>query len=84
MKKSMLTVRDVDEETWRKFKAKTAEEGIKTGPALTEAIKEWVRGKNGKFRPDPKNILKLEGMIKVKKKVRWSEEIDEFLYGLEK
>lgn len=78
----MLTVRDIDEEIWRKFKAKTVEEKLRTGEALTEAMKIWVKEKDIKeFMPNPKNILKLEGIIKGKKKVRWSEEIDETLYG---
>ena len=37
-----------------------------------------------KKKYDPKNLLKISGVIKTKKKVRWSEEIDETLYGLEK
>jgi len=77
-----LTVRNIDEEIWRKFKAKTAEEKLRAGTALNEAMKMWVRERDIKeFIPNPKNILKLEGIIKGKKKVRWSEEIDETLYG---
>lgn len=37
-----------------------------------------------KVKPDPRNLAKLSGIIKTKKKVKWSEEIDEFLYGLKK
>jgi len=39
MRKEILTVRDVDEQEWRRFRAKTAEEGLKTGDALTQAMK---------------------------------------------
>lgn len=82
MKKDILTVRNIDEEIWRKFKAKTAEERLKTGDALNEAMRIWIKEtREKKLKPDPKNILKLEGIIKGKKKVRWSEEIDEILYG---
>lgn len=80
MKKELLTVRNIDEEIWRKFKAKTVEEKLRTGDALTEAMKVWVEEKK-KVRPDPRNFSKLAGFIKTKKKVRWSEEIDKTLYG---
>ena len=80
----MLTVRDVDEGILRKFRAKTAEEGVNMGRALTQAMRIWVRERERKVEPDPRNFLKLEGIIKTKKKVRWSEEIDEFLYGWKK
>ena len=85
MRKEILTVRNIDEEIWRKFKAKIAEEKMRAGEALTEAMKIWVAEKeNKKVRPDPRNFLKLAGFIKTKKKVRWSEEIDKTLYGGEK
>lgn len=32
-------------------------------------------------RKDPKKILKLNGIIKTKKKVSWSTKVDEALYG---
>ena len=84
MKKEMLTVRDVDDDVWRKFKAKTAEEQLKTGDALTEAMKKWIKEKeNGETEPNPRLLLKLKPFKwgKGKKKVRWSEEVDEILYG---
>lgn len=34
-----------------------------------------------KNTPNPKSLLKLKGLIKNKKPVKWSEEIDETLYG---
>lgn len=78
-------MRNVDEDVLRKFKAKTMEEKIKMGEALTEAMKIWVKEREKTIKPDPKNFLKLRGIIKVKgkKKVRWSEEIDKTLYGAE-
>jgi len=82
VKKQILTVRDVDEEAWKKFKAKTAEEGLKTGDALTEALKIWVKEKESKsYKPDPKILLKVKPVIIGRNKVRWSEEVDETLYG---
>lgn len=80
-----VAIRDLDEETFRKFRAVAIEERMKTGEALTIAMKRWIREKEGeKPKPDVRNLLKISGIIKTKKKVRWSEEIDEFLYGLEK
>ncbi len=85
MRRELITVRDVDEEVLRKFKARTIEERMKMGQALTQAMKVWVKTKGEeKSKPNPRNLLKLEGIIKTKKKVRWSEEIDEFLYGFKK
>ncbi len=51
--KEVLTVRDVDEEVWRKFRAKTEEEGPKTGQALNEALDIWIKEKERKrVRPE--------------------------------
>lgn len=84
MKKELITVRNVDEDVWRKFKAKTVEERLRTGEALTEAMKKWVKEKEKKeTKPNPRLLLKIKPFKwgKGKKKVRWSEEIDEILYG---
>jgi hypothetical protein len=82
MAKDLRTVRDVDEATWRKFRAKTEEEGLKTGQALNEALTVWVRSKEKQAKnPDPNHFLKIEGIVRTKRRVRWSEEIDETLYG---
>ncbi len=85
MKKQILTVRDVDEEAWRRFRARTEEEGLKTGDALSQAIKIWVKEKEEESqerKPNPKLLLKIKPVIVGKAKVvRWSEEIDETLYG---
>ena len=85
MKRALIAVRDVDEETFRKFRAMSVEERIKLGDAMTMAMRHWIKEERvKKGKPDPKNLLKLKGIITTKKKVKWSEEIDEFLYGLEK
>ncbi len=81
--KDLLTVRNVDEDVLGKFKAEAAEGNLKMGEALTEAMKKWVTEEENVKR-DPKNLLKIHGILKTKKKVRWSEEIDEILYGWEK
>ena len=69
----------------RKFRAKTAEQGLKTGDALTQAMKIWIKEKESEVaKPNPKLFLKVKPITIGKKKVRWSEEIDETLYGLRK
>ena len=84
MKKHILTIRDVDEEAWRKFRARTAQEGMKTGDALSQAIITWVKEKEEseiEKKPNPKPLLKIRPVTVGRGKVvRWSEEIDETLY----
>ncbi|MBI2076531.1 MAG: hypothetical protein HYT72_04765 [Candidatus Aenigmarchaeota archaeon] len=80
-----VAIRDLDEETFRKFRAVAIEERMKTGEALSIAMKKWIKEKETrKIKTNPENLLKINGIIKTKNKVKWSEEIDEFLYGLEK
>ena len=82
MSGTFIAVRDVDEETYRKFKAKAIGNKLKLGQALTKAMKNYLEEQeNSKIKPDPKNLLKISGIITTKGKVKWSEEIDEILYG---
>ena len=81
MKKEILTVRNVNEDVWRRFKAKTAEERLKAGEALTEAMKRWIEEEKAGGKPNPQFLLKIKTFKIGKKKVRWSEEVDEILYG---
>jgi hypothetical protein len=82
MAKTFIGVREVDEETFRKFRARAIEKKLKLGEALTLAMKNLMKEKEAeKNKPDPKNLLKISGIIKTKEKVRWSEEIDDILYG---
>lgn len=77
-----FVVRKVNLETIKRFRAKAANRDIKLGKALSEAMEKWVNESHGEIGPE--NILKLEGIIKGKKPVRWSEEVDEVLYGWKK
>ncbi len=82
MTKEVLTVREVDEEIWRRFRAKIEEEGMKTGQALNEALDIWIKEKEKrKKRPDPRRFLKVNGIVKPGRRVQWSTEIDQVLYG---
>ena len=82
MGKTFLGVRDVDEEELRRFKAFAVEEKVRLGEAITRAMKIYrSEVKIRKKKNDPRNLLKLTGIITTKEKVRWSEEIDDILYG---
>ena len=85
MANTFITVRDVDEETFRKFKATSIEERMKLGVALTKAMRHLLdEKKKQKIKLNTRNLLKISGIIKTKEKVRWSEEIDKILYESEK
>ena len=80
-----IAIRGVDEDILRRFRAKSIEERMKMGDALNLAMKHWVHEeKTKKMKPDPRNLLKIKPIRVGGKKVRWSEEIDEILYGLKK
>ena len=88
MTKKMIAVRDVDEDTFRKFKAAAAGENMNIGNALTVAMGQWAERKKTKAMPNPKNLLKIKGRIKPfswgRGTVNTSKEIDEILYGSKK
>ncbi len=81
MAKEILTVRDVDEEVWKRFRAMTEEEGMKTGQALSQALDYWVNEKARRRVPDPRRFLRVGGIVKVNGRVSWSQEADKILYG---
>lgn len=83
MKKDITTVRDVDEETLKKFKARAIEEGMKMGKALTEAMEKWLKEKD-KTDLDPKQLLRIKPFDWGAGTERTSKEIDEILYGSRK
>ena len=78
MTKTLVAVRNVDEETFRKFRAVSVEERKKLGDALTAAMQEWVEKEKTRGK---KNVLIMKPVRIGNKTVRWSEEIDEILYG---
>ena len=40
-----MSVRDVDPKTFREFKATAVASGVKTGAAVTQAMREWAEKK---------------------------------------
>jgi len=81
MQKESLVVRKVDKRVYRKFRQKAFEEETNIGDAVTEAMRYWLEAKQKIKRANVKNLLKLKSLIKVGKRVRWSQQIDEVLYG---
>ena len=79
MKKTFIAVRDVDEEIFKSFKEASIRERMNLGIALTLAMKTWL-----KERLENKKEAGISGIkpeIVGDKKVAWSKEIDETLYG---
>jgi len=77
----MLVVRKVRKDVYKKFKQKALEEDENVGEALTEAMQYWMKAKRKKEKINVANLLKLNGIVKAGKRVRWSEQVDEILYG---
>ena len=77
--KTNVAVRGIDEEVFRKFKAKTIEEDMKLGEALTLAMKFWLIKKTRRI--DPKSLLDIKPFDWGKENEDASKRIDEFLYG---
>lgn len=78
MKKEILTVRDVDEETLRMFKAKAAEHKMKMGKALTEAMQNWLQSKK---HPKKGSRLFAKPFDWGKNTDKLSTQIDDILYA---
>ena len=79
MTKTLIAVRDVDKETFLRFRARAVEQRMKLGDAFTKAMQFTIMSEK-EAGPDISNFLKLKP-LKVGKKVKWSEEVDEILYG---
>lgn len=78
-----VTVRNLDEDVFRRFKAKAVEKGLKLGEALTQAMEAWV--KQGSMKPRGRlSEIRLSEI----KPFNWGEgsenasvEVDAILYG---
>ena len=81
MEKTFIGVREVDNQTFRRFKAKAVEERLNLGYALTLAMSKWLDKEENK--PNPQNLLKIKPITIGNKQVKISEEIDQILYGKE-
>ncbi|HLD04526.1 MAG TPA: hypothetical protein VJG90_02290 [Candidatus Nanoarchaeia archaeon] len=73
-----LSVKEVDEQVFREFKAESVREGLKVGKALTWAMQFWLESREKK----PKlSILDFKPRSWGKGTEHVSEEIDEILYN---
>ncbi|MEE8400536.1 MAG: hypothetical protein V3R86_00070 [Candidatus Hydrothermarchaeaceae archaeon] len=75
-----ITIRDVDERVFRKFKAEAVIEGARLGSAVTNAMKFWIDKKKKEKRPE-KSLLNLKPIDWGLNTEKSSVEIDEMLYG---
>ena len=80
MQKEILVVRKVDPRIYRKFRQRALKESMNVGRAITEAMEFWMNEKEKIGKHNIKTLLKLNGIIKTKRAVQWSQEIDKILY----
>jgi len=83
MKKTFIAVRDVDEETFQKFKEASMKERMKLGIALTLAMKTWLKERliKEKKKKGIKHLLEIEPFDWGPGTESISQDIDEILYG---
>ncbi len=72
-----ISVKDVEEQVFREFRADSVRSGFKVGKALTLAMKFWLEKKEKKPRM---SILGLKPKDWGKGTERLSEKIDEVMY----
>ncbi|MHB1440752.1 MAG: hypothetical protein ACYCSO_06990 [Cuniculiplasma sp.] len=80
-KSDILVVRKINKSIYSKFKMKAMEENRNVGDALNQAMADWLKKQEESEGQHIENMLKLKGLVKTKEVVRWSEEINETLYG---
>ena len=72
-----LSVREVDENVFREFKAEAVREGMPIGKALSLAMNQWLKQHKKPLR----SVLDFKPVNLGKGTERLSEEIDKTLYG---
>ena len=77
----ILVVRKINKNLYNKFKERALEEHRNLGDALNEAMVEWLKKQDARKKLHIEEILNLNGIVKTKKPVKWSVEVDETLYG---
>ncbi len=78
---NVLVVRKIDKEIYKRFRQKAIQENKNVGEALNQAMNYWLEKEGGIRAPDIYIFLKLNGLVRVRGAVQWSEEIDKSLYG---
>lgn len=79
MAKTFIGVRDIDEDTFRKFRVLSVKRKVKLGEALTLAMKNVIENEKGdETKKRPFQVKPVDFGYGTKK---ISEEIDKILYG---
>lgn len=73
-----ITIRNLQESIFRRFKAKAVEENMKLGDALTQAMESWLKERREKPRAKLSNLPSTDWGPGTEKS---SQEIDKILYG---
>jgi len=73
-----ITIRDLSEAVFRKFKAKAVEEGMKLGEAITQAMEMWIKQRTTEPRL---GILQMKTSNWGEGTERASIEVNRLLYG---
>ena len=81
VKSDILVVRKINKNLYDKFRERALEEHRNVGDALNEAMVEWLKKQDDSKKLHIEGILNLNGILKTKKPVKWSVEVDETLYG---
>lgn len=76
-----VSVRDVDQMIFRKFKARTVEAGLKTGTAMTQALKEWTEKKEKQKKAKKSFFDDFKSWSWGEKNRNASMEVDKVVYG---
>ena len=77
----VLVVRKINKAIYNKFKERAREEHRNVGDALNEAMVEWLQKQDEREKLHIERIMNLNGIVKTKRPVKWSVEVDEKLYG---
>lgn len=81
MSKTFISVRDVDTEAFRQFRAMSIRERLKIGEALTIAMKKLMEEKKKKDNMGVSSLLTLKPFDFGKGNEKLSKEVDKILYG---
>lgn len=81
MGKSFIAVRDVEEETFKRFKMYAIEQHIKIGDALTTAMNTLLKQEHTKKLKNLDILLTIKPKNFGKGTEKLSEEVDNILYG---
>lgn len=80
MAEETIVVRRVDMLVYKKFRERAVRRGVRVGEALTKLMEKEIEDSD-EGKVSPKNFIKMIGIVKTGKKVNYSEQVDDILYG---